>query len=108
MESQKSSSEFATPVQMPTHEEIARQAYELFLARGAQDGNDLNDWLEAERLLSNGNQPVREQGHTYAENMVADSGATIAELTAQLAETPARKTPSSRSQKKVPGPGLQQ
>jgi len=33
------------------HDEIAARAYELFLARGAGDGQDLDDWLEAERLV---------------------------------------------------------
>jgi len=35
----------------PTHEEIAKKAYALYLARGARDGHDLGDWLEAERGL---------------------------------------------------------
>ena len=30
---------------------IACRAYELFLARGAQHGRDLDDWLQAEREL---------------------------------------------------------
>ena len=32
-------------------EEIARRAYELFLARGREHGRDLDDWLRAERDL---------------------------------------------------------
>lgn len=32
-------------------EEIARRAYFRFLARGGAHGNDLEDWLEAERSL---------------------------------------------------------
>lgn len=32
-------------------DEIRRQAYELYLSRGAGDGNDLSDWLEAERIV---------------------------------------------------------
>src|SRR5262245_23981141 len=36
----------------PDHGEIARYAYELFLSRGAEDGRDLQDWLEAERHLT--------------------------------------------------------
>jgi len=32
------------------HEEIARQAYLLYQARGMMPGGDLSDWLEAERL----------------------------------------------------------
>jgi hypothetical protein len=31
--------------------EIRRRAYELYLARGAAEGDDLSDWLEAERLV---------------------------------------------------------
>jgi hypothetical protein len=30
---------------------IAQRAYELYAARGYQDGHDLEDWLEAERGL---------------------------------------------------------
>jgi len=30
---------------------IAMRAYELFLAHGATDGHDLEDWLQAEREL---------------------------------------------------------
>jgi len=38
--------------QQPDHDAIARCAYELYLSRGAEDGRDLQDWLEAERQLS--------------------------------------------------------
>ena len=36
----------------PTHEEIARRAYELWEARGNPDGHDLEIWLMAECQLS--------------------------------------------------------
>ena len=39
----------ATP---PTKQEIAAEAYALYLANGARDGRDLDDWLEAERELT--------------------------------------------------------
>jgi hypothetical protein len=35
----------------PTREEIARRAYELYLARGKADGHQLEDWVQAEREL---------------------------------------------------------
>lgn len=35
----------------PTHEQIARRAYELFLARGGSHGHHDEDWLQAEREL---------------------------------------------------------
>jgi hypothetical protein len=33
------------------HGEVARRAYDLFLARGCEHGHDLDDWLQAEREL---------------------------------------------------------
>ncbi len=39
------------PRRDPITEAIARRAYELFLARGAQHGRELDDWLQAEREL---------------------------------------------------------
>src|ERR1700687_6283962 len=35
----------------PSHEAIARRAYELFLQRGQTDGLALQDWLQAEHEL---------------------------------------------------------
>jgi Protein of unknown function (DUF2934) len=34
-----------------TREEIARRAYELYVARGGTHGYDIEDWLQAEREL---------------------------------------------------------
>ncbi|MFH1074271.1 MAG: DUF2934 domain-containing protein [Candidatus Firestonebacteria bacterium] len=31
--------------------EIEKKAYELYLQRNGQHGNDLNDWLEAEKII---------------------------------------------------------
>ena len=37
----------------PTHEQQIRiRAYEIYLQRGEQPGNELEDWLEAERELT--------------------------------------------------------
>jgi hypothetical protein len=35
-----------------TDVEIARRAYDLYLARGREDGHDVEDWLTAERELT--------------------------------------------------------
>lgn len=35
----------------PTHEDIARRAYQLFEDRGGDHGHDWEDWLRAEREL---------------------------------------------------------
>ena len=37
----------------PTREDIERRAYELFIARGAIHGNDLEDWFRAEQEFRN-------------------------------------------------------
>ncbi len=34
-----------------TYDEIARVAYELYEKRGKAHGNDMSDWLEAERIV---------------------------------------------------------
>lgn len=33
----------------PTHEQISLRAYQIYLERGARAGNELDDWLRAER-----------------------------------------------------------
>jgi len=42
-----------SPAQAPTPDgrDIARRAYELYLARGCDAGHDVEDWLRAEREL---------------------------------------------------------
>ena len=35
----------------PTREEIELRAYDLYLERGGGDGQDVQDWLQAEREL---------------------------------------------------------
>ena len=35
----------------PTDDQIRIRAYELYFARGGQPGNELDDWLQAEREL---------------------------------------------------------
>jgi hypothetical protein len=40
------------PTPAPTHEEIARRSYEIYLARGGEPGHAEEDWLAAERELS--------------------------------------------------------
>jgi hypothetical protein len=40
----------------PSHEQIARRAYEIFLARDGQQGNPEQDWFQAERELRLGRQ----------------------------------------------------
>jgi hypothetical protein len=50
--SAKASSAAATDSGAPTFEHIAKRSYELYLARGAQPGHEVEDWLAAEAELS--------------------------------------------------------
>jgi hypothetical protein len=45
-------SKTATPT--PTHDQIAKRAYELYLERGSVEGHHEEDWLLAEAELSSG------------------------------------------------------
>jgi len=38
--------------ELPSRDEIARLAYHLYETRGRRDGQDLDDWLAAERELT--------------------------------------------------------
>jgi hypothetical protein len=47
----------------PTQEEIALRAYHIYLERGSTPGDELADWLRAERELTEQlNQPSRKSG----------------------------------------------
>jgi hypothetical protein len=35
----------------PSHDDIARRAYELYVQHGCTDGRDFDDWLQGEREL---------------------------------------------------------
>jgi hypothetical protein len=38
--------------EVPTHEQITQRAYQIYLEHGFQPGNDLADWLAAEKELT--------------------------------------------------------
>jgi hypothetical protein len=38
----------------PSEDDIRRRAYQRYLQRGGSDGQDFDDWLEAERELRSG------------------------------------------------------
>lgn len=42
------------PRARPTEEEIAMRAYHIYLERGGAEGNPSDDWLQAERELTEG------------------------------------------------------
>ena len=52
----------------PTQEDIARRAYEIYLARGAAPGHELEDWARAEQELArkNGHVPRKAESKPVA------------------------------------------
>jgi Protein of unknown function (DUF2934) len=46
-----SASEAQTAESHPTREEIELRAYEIYVERGGAPGQEVNDWLQAEREL---------------------------------------------------------
>jgi hypothetical protein len=73
---------------MNLHDEIAEVAYELYEARGCISGRDLDDWLDAERIVlaRHAGQEIEEpeeedssQGEAAAEDEKAKEGAETEE-----------------------------
>jgi hypothetical protein len=60
--------------QVPSHEEIRRRAYEIYLERGDRPGDELEDWLRAERelqkfaLFTRGWKRLEERRHSDSSN----------------------------------------
>ena len=45
----------------PTYvdQQIRERAYEIYMARGGQEGNEVSDWLAAERELEDSKKPQK-------------------------------------------------
>jgi len=48
-ETPRGQSDFSGDEHLPPQEQIEKRAYELWLEGGCRHGNDLDDWLQAER-----------------------------------------------------------
>lgn len=62
----------ASNAKLPTHEEIAVRAYEIFEERGAIPGDDVSHWLEAEAELKHAAEAQAET-HSRPEARMIDS-----------------------------------
>lgn len=60
--------------EVPTREQIAQRAYELYQQRGGEHGRDLEDWLTAERELRNQNLARAQAAPAVEEERSAISG----------------------------------
>ena len=49
---ERMSTKYTGGPELPSRDEIARLAYHLYETRGRRDGQDLDDWLAAERELT--------------------------------------------------------
>jgi hypothetical protein len=73
------------------HELIAKRAYELFLARGGENGYAIQDWVEAEKdILAQVDKERREVAKEKAE-------AKKAAITAPVAPAPVQKTEAAKA-----------
>jgi hypothetical protein len=52
MSSPKTSRSTSATNNQPSREDIAARAYQIYLERGGINGNDQDDWLQAERELT--------------------------------------------------------
>ena len=43
----------------PTHIQIGKRAFEIYVARGGEHGHDVGDWFQAERQLLSELQPKK-------------------------------------------------
>ena len=46
------------PTPVITDQDIAERAYAIYMARGGEDGHDVEDWLQAERELRQQQDPA--------------------------------------------------
>jgi hypothetical protein len=66
-----------------TKDDVARRAYELFLARGRAEGHDVEDWLEAERQLeAESMRPQVKKVHKQASRRFQQAKSTTAPVLA--------------------------
>jgi hypothetical protein len=54
---------------LPTREQISQRAYEIYLAHGSENGHDLSGWIEAERQLSESNEPQTKKTRAAAASL---------------------------------------
>lgn len=93
---------------MNLQEEIAKVAYELYLRRGCAHGHDLDDWLEAERIVlaRHAGQEIEEpevEEQTEEEGVVMETQPLpeTEETVIEEAETPVIETEKKRGRRKT-------
>ena len=60
---------YTTNQELPTHEQIERRAYQIYLEHGFHPDNALADWLAAEKELTESSE--REDANTSPANVVS-------------------------------------
>ena len=61
MKHEKQANQSSPAEDHPTLKEVAQRAYELYEARGAEPGHELEDWLNAEQELNKESQVLRSE-----------------------------------------------
>jgi len=65
---------------LPTHQEIEERAHEIYLRRGGENGQDVDDWLKAEAELKNERQAAVESAAESlpSKSRTATAGGSVA------------------------------
>jgi hypothetical protein len=82
-----------------TPEQIQFRAYEIYMARGSADGSDVEDWLQAERELS---QQHSEQTATLQQKQNAQHSSQQAQAVQQKQNN--QQNPQQNSNQQSPNP----
>jgi hypothetical protein len=80
---------------MSYHKEIEEVAYELYEQSGKMDGNDIDHWLEAERIVSARQTEKKAIPKTVGRKVPAAKGAAVRADSPTRAGKSARKTPDA-------------
>ncbi|MBN1960962.1 MAG: DUF2934 domain-containing protein [Deltaproteobacteria bacterium] len=81
----------------PDYDAVARRAYELYLSRGGSDGNDQNDWFQAEAELMGGNGSSKTA--SIAQATTASAAKTTTRKPTRLTADKPRSTKTSSMRK---------
>jgi hypothetical protein len=90
------------PNSTPTHEQIARRAYEIFIERGQPENQDLAHWLEAERQLRAASQNQAKSSSAQIASKPATPSTPAATSAPIRATTPAQSNGRSNGRSKAP------
>jgi hypothetical protein len=80
------------------HKEIAQAAYKIYTQRGCIHGHDIDQWLEAEKIV-NSNQAVKPKKKDVVKILKTSLGEKTTKTSIKKTET--KKTPKPTGEKRI-------